>query len=148
MLRKLAGATVVFGYAMSCAGGAWAADAVGTWLTEDGKARVHITHCGGTALCGAITWLKEPIDPDTGQPKTDIHNADASHRGRPLIGTQILLGMKPSGEPDKWEGKVYNAEDGDTYTAYLTVLGPSSLKLQGCVLGGLICKGQTWSRTE
>src|SRR5262249_7258632 len=47
-----------------------AADATGTWLTEDGKARIRIAACG-PALCGTIISLKEPNDPQTNRPKTD-----------------------------------------------------------------------------
>jgi uncharacterized protein (DUF2147 family) len=148
MLRNLAAATVFFATLAMSFGNAATADAVGTWTTEDAKARVRITHCGGAALCGAITWLKEPIDPETGQPKTDRHNADAAQRNRALVGTQILLGMKPSDTPGRWEGHVYNAEDGKVYTGYLTMQGPAALKLEGCILGGLICKSQIWTRAE
>ena len=128
------------------AGIASAADPFGTWLTGDGKARVRLAPCGG-AVCGSIVSLKEPIDPETGRPKTDKHNADAGKRSRPMIGVRIVLGMKPSGA-DKWAGQVYNAEDGKTYTGYLTLTGASTLRLEGCVLGGLICKSQNWTRTK
>lgn len=125
---------------------AWAADATGLWLTEDGKARVRIARCGA-ALCGTIAWLREPTDPQTRRPKTDKRNADPAKRNRPMLGVAIVLGMKPSGA-EKWEGKVYNAEDGKTYSGYLTLTGATSLKLQGCILGGMICKSQTWSRVR
>lgn len=127
------------------AGPVWA-DPIGTWLTEGGHSRVRVAACG-SALCGTVVWLKEPNDPETGKPKLDKKNADASKRGRPLVGVQILLGAKPSG-PKSWSGQVYNAEDGKTYSGTLTELGPSSLKLEGCALAGLICKAQTWTRVN
>jgi uncharacterized protein (DUF2147 family) len=58
---------------------------------------------------------------------------------------QIVLGMKPAGT-DKWTGQVYNAEDGKTYSGNLTFSGGNALQLQGCALGGLVCKGQTWTK--
>jgi uncharacterized protein (DUF2147 family) len=122
------------------------ADPVGTWLTEGGRSRVRVADCGG-ALCGTVIWLKEPNDPETGKPKLDKKNADASLRSRPLIGVQILLGAKPNGDKT-WTGQVYNAEDGKTYSGTLTELGPNSLKLEGCALAGLICKAQTWTRVN
>src|SRR6476659_4027300 len=79
---------------------AFAADSSGTWLTETGTSRVRIANCGG-ALCGTITWLKVPNDPDTGKPKTDKNNADESKRSRPLIGVAIVLCMKPCAA-EKW----------------------------------------------
>jgi uncharacterized protein (DUF2147 family) len=123
-----------------------AEEPVGNWLTDGGKSRIKIADCGG-ALCGTIAWLKEPNDPDTGKPKTDKNNSDAGKRNRPLIGVQIVLGMKPAGE-GKWAGQVYNAEDGKTYSGNLTFTGGNSLQLQGCALGGLVCKGQTWTKTN
>jgi len=125
---------------------ALAADPAGMWLTQTGTSRIRIADCGG-ALCGTIVWLKEPNDPDTGKPKTDKNNSDASKRSRPLIGVQIVLGMKPAGT-DKWSGQVYNAEDGKTYSGNLTFPGGNSLTLQGCALGGLVCKGQTWTKAN
>ena len=123
-----------------------AEEPTGTWLTQAGSSKIKIADCGG-ALCGTITWLKEPTDPDTGKPKTDKNNSDAAKRSRPLIGVQIVLGMKPAGE-GKWTGQVYNAEDGKTYSGNLTFTGGNSLQLQGCALGGLVCKGQTWTKTN
>lgn len=123
-----------------------AADPVGTWLTGDKKGKVKIVNCGG-AICGTLSWLAEPNDPDTHQPKTDKHNSNASLQGRPLLGIPIVLNMKPVGG-DKWEGQVYNAEDGGTYTGSFTMSGPNTAELKGCVMGGIICKGQTWTRSN
>jgi uncharacterized protein (DUF2147 family) len=122
-----------------------AADPNGTWLTEGGKSRVRIAPCGD-AICGHIVWLKEPND-DSGKPKTDKNNAEAGKRNRPVIGVPIVLNMKPAGA-DKWSGQVYNAEDGKTYSGSVTVQSASTLKLEGCALGGLVCKSQTWTRAN
>jgi uncharacterized protein (DUF2147 family) len=131
--------------ALGATGSALAADATGTWLTQNGTSRVKIADCGG-ALCGTIVWLKEPND-EAGKPKTDKNNPDAARKTKPLIGTQIVLGMKPSGA-NKWAGQVYNAEDGKTYSGNLTLTGDNALQLQGCALGGLLCKSQTWTRAN
>jgi len=139
-LLVLAALTVV------AAAPAFAADPNGTWLTEPGTSRIRIANCGG-ALCGTIVWLKEPLDPDTHQAKLDKSNADPAKRSRPLMGVSIVIGMKPSGA-DKWSGQVYNAEDGKTYTGYITMQGANALKLEGCALGGLLCKAQTWTRAN
>jgi uncharacterized protein (DUF2147 family) len=125
---------------------ALAADPTGLWLTQTGTSRIRVADCGG-ALCGTIIWLKEPNDPDTGKPKTDKNNSDAAKRSRPLNGVQIVLGMKPAGD-GKWTGQVYNAEDGKTYSGNLTFSGGNSLQLQGCALGGLVCKSQTWTKVN
>jgi uncharacterized protein (DUF2147 family) len=122
------------------------ADPIGTWLTEGGKSRVKIVDCGG-ALCGTIIWLKEPNDPETGKPKTDKNNDDAGQRSRPIIGVPIVISMKPNG-PNKWAGAGYSPERGKNFTGSLTELGPNSVRLEGCALGGLVCQGQNWTRAN
>ena len=118
---------------------ALAGDPTGTWIRSAGTSKIRIDNCG-SALCGTVVWEKSP--------RKDIYNPDASKRDRPVTGVRVLLGMKPSGTPEQWKGEVYNAEDGKTYTGYITLQDANSLKLQGCVLGGLICKSDTWSRAN
>jgi uncharacterized protein (DUF2147 family) len=135
------------GLAPMLAAPAFAADPVGTWLTGDRKGKVRIVNCGG-AICGTLVWMQEPLDPQTKKPKLDARNADASKQSRPLIGIPIVLSMKPSATPQKWDGDVYNAEDGKTYSGSFTLTGANTAELKGCVLGGLICKAQTWTRSN
>lgn len=119
-------------------------DPLGLWSTPGGKAKVRISACG-PALCGAIASLREPTD-DTGKPKLDINNVDATKRARPIVGLSLLSGMKPEGE--RWTGQIYNPEDGKTYKAYVTPQGDGRLKIEGCALAGLICKTQVWTPAD
>jgi uncharacterized protein (DUF2147 family) len=135
----LAGAT-----AAMMASAAFAADPKGEWLTEDHEARIRIHQCGG-ALCGSIAALREPMDPATRRPKTDAHNHNPRLRGRPLIGVQIVVGMRPDA-PGKWVGHVYNPDDGGLYPATLTLRNARTLRVEGCMLPGALCSGQTWVR--
>ena len=144
ILRRSTIATLMLGGSLATA---FAADPSGTWLTEGSAATVRIGNCGAE-LCGTIVALKEPNDPATGRPKTDKHNPDAGKRDRPVVGVLVVFGMKPSGTPDKWTTQLYNAEDGKTYSGSVTMQGARTLKVEGCVLGGLICKGQTWTRAS
>jgi len=121
-------------------------DPIGTWLTENGRSRVKVVDCGG-ALCGSIIWLKEPNDAETGKPKTDKNNVDAAKRSRPIIGVPIVLSMKPNGA-SKWSGQVYSPEEGKVFSGNLTEQGPNAVRLEGCALGGLVCKGQNWTRVS
>jgi uncharacterized protein (DUF2147 family) len=122
------------------------ASPLGTWYTEGNDSQVRIANCGN-AICGSIVWLKEPNDPKTGKPKTDKDNANAAKRNRPLLGVEIVLGLKPSGTADQWKGQVYNPKDGNTYTGYFTMTGANSAELKGCALG-FICKSQAWTRAK
>lgn len=123
-----------------------AADPSGLWLTEDGEAKVRIYSCG-EALCGKLAWLKNPDDPDTRRPKLDKFNKDASKQARPVLGLEIISGMKPNGRPDQWGGSLYNPEDGNTFSGTLTAQSLLNLKLEGCVLA-LFCRSEIWKRTN
>lgn len=124
--------------------GAQAAPASGTWLSENGGTKVRITDCGGK-LCGKVVWLKDPVGAD-GKPKTDRHNEDEAKRSRPLLGVPVVQGMAPSGA-NKWSGQIYNADDGKTYDAHVTVISDNAMSVQGCVLK-ILCKSQKWTRAD
>ncbi|MBV1707894.1 MAG: DUF2147 domain-containing protein [Hyphomicrobiales bacterium] len=121
---------------------AMAAGPDGLWRTGDGKATVRVAPCGG-AICGHVVALRNPNGAD-GKPKLDVHNTNAALRKRKILGSAVLLGMKPNGH-DSWHGAIYNAEDGKTYSAYFTLLSANRAKVQGCV-AGIFCKSQIWSR--
>ena len=72
-------------------------------------------------------------------------SADASKRGRPIMGSAIVLPMKAD-DADKWSGQIYNAEDGKTYSGSFALSGASKADLKGCV--AIICKSKTWTRTN
>jgi uncharacterized protein (DUF2147 family) len=57
------------------------------------------------------------------------------------------LGARPDG-PNKWSGQVYNPEDGKTYTGNIAMASPDTIKVQGCIMGGVICKTNTWTRGQ
>jgi uncharacterized protein (DUF2147 family) len=122
-----------------------ASDPTGVWVNENGDTKVRLSRCGG-GLCGSVAWLREPND-TSGRPKTDKRNPDVAKRDRRMIGVPVLLGMKPEGE-GRWSGRIYNADDGKTYSSRVMLAGANSLKVQGCVLGGLFCKSMTWTRTN
>jgi uncharacterized protein (DUF2147 family) len=145
MSRKFAIVTSAI-LGLAAATPAAAGDPRGNWMTDDGKAKIAIVSCGG-ALCGNIVALTEPNDPATGKPKTDRNNPDTAKRIRPMVGVQIVIDMKPD-TADKWKGQVYNAEDGKTYSGSITLVDAKTLTLQGCALGGLICKSRTWTRAN
>jgi len=121
-----------------------AAEPFGTWLTEDGRARVRTERCGsdGTRLCGYVVWGSKPLD-ENGKPKTDRHNPDPSKQGRLQLGHQMLLGLKPNGE-GHYEGKVYNADNGKSYDVSVWSDEPATLTVKGCML--VFCASQAWKR--
>lgn len=118
--------------------------ATGIWLTQAGDARVRVSKCGA-GICGAVVWLKDPINPANGKPHVDDKNPNPALARRPMIGLPLFSGMRPTG-PNKWSGKIYNADDGSTYASNVSVSGPDTLKVEGCV--GALCGGESWTRTK
>jgi uncharacterized protein (DUF2147 family) len=115
----------------------------GIWLTQQGDAKVRVSKCGG-GICGVVIWLRAPINPATGKPQVDDKNPNPALAKRPVVGLPLFSGMHPSG-PNKWSGQIYNADDGSTYASNVSVSGPDTLKVEGCV--GALCGGETWSRS-
>ena len=86
--------------------------------------------------------------PEVADPsRTDIHNPDGALRKRPIVGIVIMQGAKQTGAAS-WSGQLYNTQDGKTYSGSVTVESKDRLKLEGCVLGGLICQGPVWDRVK
>src|SRR5215475_6017113 len=141
---RFAALAAVAAFSVAALADARAGDPTGVWLTQQGDARVRVSRCGN-AMCGAIVGLRDPIDDETGQPATDKHNPNPSRRNRPLIGTQLILGMQQVSD-DKWKGRIYNADDGKVYAGSIEVTGPSSLKIEGCV--AIFCGSETWTRAR
>ncbi|HEY8383621.1 MAG TPA: DUF2147 domain-containing protein [Microvirga sp.] len=116
---------------------AQAPDPSGTYLSETGETRVRIARCGG-AYCGTIIAVK-------GETK-DVNNADTGLRGRNLVGVQMISNIQPSG--DGFTGQLYNYKDGKTYSGKMSFQGGNAMQLSGCVMGGLICRSQTWTKVN
>jgi uncharacterized protein (DUF2147 family) len=119
-----------------------AGEPTGVWLTQAGDARVKVSKCGG-GICGVIVGLKDPIDPATGKPQVDDKNPNPALKRRPMIGLPLFTGMQASGR-NKWSGQIYNADDGSSYASSVSVTGPDTLRVEGCV--GALCGGETWTR--
>jgi len=114
-----------------------AMDPTGEWIVAKRVARIRIVDCDGR-LWGVVSW--------EAQPGTDSNNPDPNLRSRPTLGMPILLGMAQSKE-NKWEGEIYNSEDGHTYSANITLSDPNTLRVQGCFLG-FLCGGENWTRAD
>jgi uncharacterized protein (DUF2147 family) len=112
-------------------------DPSGTYLSESGETRVRIAKCG-TAYCGTIVAVR-------GAAK-DVNNPDPNQRSHNLVGVQMISDIRPSG--DGFTGSLYNYKEGKTYSGKMSFQGGNAMQLSGCVLGGLICRSQTWTKVN
>lgn len=116
---------------------ALAADPTGDWRVADGVANIRVAQCNGS-MWGAVSWEKQPGG-------RDQNNPDVSKKNRPTLGMPTLINMKKTAGAEQWEGQVYNAKDGQMYSATITPAGTDQLEIKGCVLG-FLCGGETWTR--
>ena len=116
---------------------ALAADPTGDWRVADGVANIRVAQCNGS-MWGAVSWEKKPGG-------RDENNPDVSKKNRPTLGMATLINMKKVGGAEQWEGQVYNAKDGQMYSATITPVGTDQLEIKGCVLG-FLCGGETLTR--
>lgn len=106
------------------------ADITGSWKSEkndEGKQiSVEIYNCGDN-ICGRIT---------------DVHNSDNTK----IIGTEIIEGMKQKSGTKYSGGRIYAPDTEKWYKSKIKVKDDNTLKVSGCVAGGIICRGQVWTR--
>jgi uncharacterized protein (DUF2147 family) len=119
------------------------ADAViGTWHSPTKNGIISIQRCG-SSICGTL----ESGDDVRANPNAkDVNNKDAAQRNRPLKGLMMLSGFTQDG--GIWSGgKVYNPNDGGTYSGKITPVDANTLKLRGCIIWPA-CKTETWTRVH
>jgi uncharacterized protein (DUF2147 family) len=151
--------------ALSCAaiGSAWAQQELpvvpldpieGTWRTVS-LSEVTITVCPD-GFCGVLSNIVVPEGLLSGAeaeaaaalgPENffDERNQDPALRNRPMLGLQILT-LVPSDKPNIYDGTIYNPEDGNTYSGYMELITPDLVRLNGCVLFNVVCRGEDWVR--
>jgi uncharacterized protein (DUF2147 family) len=106
---------------------------VGVWHNPKNSVAVRTGACGDK-LCG---WVVRA---------NDQAQADARDGGTPkLIGTALLREYRPSGRR-KWSGQIYVPDMGRTFGSTITLVDSNTIDVKGCLIGGLLCKTQTWRR--
>lgn len=119
---------------------ALANDAVGVWksaVNEEGDfIHVEIAPCASDAakLCGTI------VDAGNVVPA----NSDPERRAE-LLGKVMINDMVPDGANEWSDGTIWAPDDEETYSSTMELNG-DVLEVSGCVLSGLICRGQDWTR--
>ncbi|MBU3079338.1 DUF2147 domain-containing protein [Sphingomonas sp. XMGL2] len=122
--------------ALLAAGPAAASRAVptdGLWLNPRGTVAVRTGDCQGR-LCGWIVWAD-------GQAMADARDSGIDR----LIGVELLEDYVPRGA-GHWSGSVYIPDIGHRFASTITQIGTDAMKVQGCLVGGFICKSQIWQR--
>ena len=106
---------------------------IGVWQNPKGTIRVRTRPCG-EMLCGNIVWASPTA------------MADARDAGvTSLFGTELLSNYRHTGR-GRWTGQVYVPDQGRRFYSTIEQKSPNDLRISGCILGGLLCKRQDWTR--
>ena len=105
----------------------------GVWRNPGNSVHVRIQPCG-REMCGIVVWA----------------SARAQQKARAagtanLIGAQLFRQFRQQGG-NSWGGRVFVPDRARTVAGTLRVAGPNQVVASGCLLGGLVCRSQTWTR--
>lgn len=119
---------------------------VGTWFNtaKDGKVEIYKA---GEKFFGKIVWLKEPLDEKTGEPKTDINNPEDANHQDAIIGLVVLKNFTYKGEGVWEDGKIYDPENGKTYSCKMTLRDDNRLDVRGFIGFSLLGRTENWTRS-
>jgi len=106
----------------------------GNWTNPGGSVTVRIAPCG-RQLCGRVVKASPSA----------IDNASAA--GNRLIGAELMSGLEPIGE-GAWGGSFFVPDRNVRADGEVHLLSARTLEVQGCAMGGLLCKTQQWTRVS
>ena len=120
-------------------------DILGKWINPSGEGQIEI-YKKGDKFYGKLAWIKEPND-ESGKPKTDVKNPNASLRTKPLLGLEILKDFVF--EDEKWtDGTIYDPKTGKTYSCNITLKENGQLNIRGYIGISLIGRSESWKRVK
>lgn len=124
-----------------------ASDILGRWRNGDATAVIEFS-AKANKYHGKIVWLKEPVDAETGKPKTDKNNPDENARAKAILGLTIAWGFTYDADDETWEkGRIYDPKNGKTYDCQITLKDAKTMRVRGYVLGmPFLGRTETWLR--
>jgi uncharacterized protein (DUF2147 family) len=127
--------TLIAAAALASAPSAAAAKAPieGRWLNPKGSVTVRVAPCGD-AYCATVVEA-------TAKAKAKAERGGTTH----LIGTQVMRDFRLAGN-GLYKGRAFDPKRNIHAPATIRMLGNSTLLVRGCLINGIICKEQRWTR--
>ncbi|MEA3016404.1 MAG: hypothetical protein QOI38_1126 [Sphingomonadales bacterium] len=136
-MRKLfaaAAAALVAVSSFAGTAGAQTQAPAGVWRNPRNSVHVRIQPCG-RALCGTVVWADARAQ------------QKAREAGTPnLVGAQLFRQLQPQGT-GTWGGRVFVPDRARTVSGTLRLRGRNAV-VSGCIVAGLVCRSQTWTRVS
>jgi uncharacterized protein (DUF2147 family) len=105
----------------------------GVWRNAKDAVHISIRPCGQNA-CGTVIKANAKAQADARKAGTEQ-----------LVGLQVFRNLKQD-QDGTWKGRVFAPDIGMTFAGTARVPDGDSLLARGCLIGGLICRSQTWFR--
>ena len=95
------------------------------------------------------TWLRAKVGTEISvyDCKEGLGMKVAKAKKAGTVGKEIVCGAKAVSKT-KWKGNLLNLEDGQKYSGHFELIDANTLKVSGCVLGGVVCKTEKWTRVK
>lgn len=106
-----------------------------TWMNKRETVAIATSRCGPN-LCGRVVWAAP-----------EAQEAAAAGGTPRLVGTMLMRNFRQVGR-GVWDGEVFVPDLGQTAEAEMTLIGPDEIEINGCQLGGLLCKRQVWHKAS
>jgi len=108
----------------------------GVWRNPKNSVHVEIKPCGGGKACGYVVWANQEA------------KDDAKKGGTPdLVGLQLLRDFQLQ-KNGSWKGKVFVPDLNMNFNGTADFPDATTMKAKGCLIGGFLCKSQTWRRVD
>jgi uncharacterized protein (DUF2147 family) len=105
----------------------------GRWVNPKGSVTVRIAACG-EAYCGTV------VDASA-KAKASARKGGTAH----LVGTQVMSDLRPKGD-GIYTGRAFDPKRNIRAPATIRLTGTSTLVVRGCLIKGVICKEQRWTK--
>ena len=98
---------------------------------------VHVRiHPCGKGRCGTVVWANDKAKADSARGGT-----------RNLVGTELFREFREV-SPKVWKGKVFVPDVNKVFTGTGTIKDQNTIVARGCLIAGMGCKSQTWTRVR
>ena len=99
----------------------------GRWVNPHHSVIVKVSRCGN-AYCGTVGWAN-----------------DNNRKKGVGPGSRVLSDLKPQGG-GIYKGRAFDPKRGVGGSATVRQVGPDVMLVKGCVVAGILCKEQRWTR--
>lgn len=98
---------------------------------------VHVRiHPCGKGRCGTVVWANDKAKADSARGGT-----------RYLVGTELFREFREV-SPKVWKGKVFVPDVNKVFTGTGTIKDQNTIVARGCLIAGMGCKSQIWTRVR